>query len=437
MANGYDQGGAIPDDVSPPISTDNTNDQPSAVAQPQPAGLPDVGEPESSKLIPTIKRDWNQGVENLKQSAPVQFIKHAYETPSDPHAEQGKGPDPHAAAQAATDASKHMLDGSTTKFVANADGGGFTATVKDANNVHQSFDLTPEQFAQWTRPGGAGQWDKVLAGGGTVAALAQLTSGGTRKPVPGKNDEGETEDVTPGEEGTGIAGTGFTKDQVNKVAPPEEGGWASYNKAIRGDEEQNAAALRRFPWASQGAQRRAFTSQEQQREEELKNKKDIAEGQERARLGAARERAGGQVGAATARASGTVEAAKVRAEGSAKAQQQKAQLALQKMAQQHLDADARNRINVATRLINNPNWATQSADERNAILKKYGLDQLVEPATTPPAAAPGVGPLPGQDTQGRPQTQVQSPQDQQAIAWANAHPNDPRAAKIKQLHGIQ
>lgn len=29
------------------------------------------------------------------------------------------------------------------------------------------------------------------------------------------------------------------------------------------------------------------------------------------------------------------------------------------------------------------------------------------------------------------------PQDDQAIAWANAHPNDPRAVQIKRLHGIQ
>ena len=32
---------------------------------------------------------------------------------------------------------------------------------------------------------------------------------------------------------------------------------------------------------------------------------------------------------------------------------------------------------------------------------------------------------------------IQTPADQQAIKWANEHPNDPRAAKIKKLHGVQ
>lgn len=42
-----------------------------------------------------------------------------------------------------------------------------------------------------------------------------------------------------------------------------------------------------------------------------------------------------------------------------------------------------------------------------------------------------------QPQQPAPQQQQQPSADQQALLWANANPNDPRAARIKQLHGVQ
>jgi hypothetical protein len=43
----------------------------------------------------------------------------------------------------------------------------------------------------------------------------------------------------------------------------------------------------------------------------------------------------------------------------------------------------------------------------------------------------------GQVTTQVPTQSTVSPQDQEAIDWAKANPNDPRAIKILQLHGIK
>jgi hypothetical protein len=318
----------------------------------------------------------------------------------------GKAADPQQAADAMTEASKHVLDGSQARFVASPDGN-FTATVKmPGSDQRQSYNLTPDQFRQLANVGGDGQFDRLLGTGGIPMALQRITAQASTAPQGGPSASQETED----------RGTQAPEDQTRssgQVAPIEEldkgeqqqaretGDVVGQKKRTANsqfDDDLVARANQLYPWISQGAQRNRFLVQTQEQrdtaEAEQKNKLNVAKEQGTFRVEGAKARAEGQVGAAHERAEGQVGAAQVRADSYAKAQQQKAQIALQQMAQRAQDAAVRNRINVGMRLINNPNWATQSADERNAILKAYGLDQLMEPVSpstqspqTPPAAA--------------------------------------------------
>jgi hypothetical protein len=316
----------------------------------------------------------------------------------------GKPSDPSAAAQAATQASPHMLDGSQARFAA-APNGSITATVTMPGGHSVNYNLSPQQFAQYLNVGGDGQWDKVREQGGIPGTLQKIVSGAAlqKAQVNGAQPASQAQqDDDRGTQPSSVPGQKFgsTPSTTDLSGGEPSSNYGQWNKMASPDYDPQdvARAQRMFP-NDRAAQSKWLTEQESQ-EAERQVKRDVAEGQERARLGAARERAGGQVGAAQARAKGTVDAATVRAESYAKSQQQKAQLALQKMAQQANDANARNRINIATRLINNPNWATQSKEERNAILKQYGLDNLMEPtapasqpaAQTPPAAAPAQAP---------------------------------------------
>jgi hypothetical protein len=291
---------------------------------------------------------------------------------------QGKPPDIQAAASAATQASHHVLDGSQAVFIANPSG--VTATVKmPGTRSRVSYNLTPQQFSQYLDVGGNGQWDKLMEQGGIPAALQKIA--GARPAAQG-------------------AGAGQPEaGQQTAQADEDKGTQAPAKPAAPNgqfDPDLEARADRMFGKGKvYDPGRIQWMSEQESQQENRQNKLDVEGKKADAWKEVAQRRAGGQVDAAHERRLGTENAAATRSEGYAKAQQQKAQLALQKMAAQSRDSNERNRINVATRLINNPNWATQSADERNAILKNYGLDQLMEPAaprtqapTTPQAAAP-------------------------------------------------
>ena len=60
--------------------------------------------------------------------------------------------------------------------------------------------------------------------------------------------------------------------------------------------------------------------------------------------------------------------------------------------------------------------------EQQAYLDTYSKDQGYKTPKVPVAAPPN--------------QPAMSPEDKQAAAWANANPNDPRAAKIKQQLGL-
>jgi hypothetical protein len=449
---GFDDGGDMPDDNSGALPVDNSSAQTAdnsgalPVAAPEPQQQPQSRSgldfnaahvPGNAKRIiqylmggdaapPEVANKFAQGVKHENPGisdddanliavhkagemggpaaawAMVQYNRQAYNAKQSfanaaLNGVDGKAGDIHAATQAATQASTHILDGSHVTFM--PEQGGVTAAVRlPGTSQRANYRLSPQAFSQWLNVGGEGQWDKVMENGGAPAVLQKLAGAQRAKSQGDDEDEPSSQSVPDA----------TTRQNMKRDFTDLSGGgkqdYTEWNKNAGGgiDDEVKQRANSLYPSASQGGQRSQYMASETSREAELENKKDIAEGNERARLGAARERkegtlgaakerAGGQVAAAKERAGGQVDAARVRSEGYAKAQQEKAKLALQKMAQQSRDANERNRINVATRLINNPNWATQSADERNAILKQYGLDQLVEPAapaSTPPAAAP-------------------------------------------------
>lgn len=83
------------------------------------------------------------------------------------------------------------------------------------------------------------------------------------------------------------------------------------------------------------------------------------------------------------------------------------------------------------------------------VAAKTGLEQNVlkdaisrikpfeyTPSYTPPASTGAAPPAGSSAPSAAPQRQL-SPQDQAALDWANAHPQDPRSEKIKQRLGIK
>lgn len=339
---------------------------------------------------------YNRGAYNYKAAVATSLINGS---------SQGKAPDLQGAADAATEASKNLLDGSNARFVASPDGT-ITATVKPPGaDAPASYNLTPQQFGQLFDVGGSGQFDRMLGTGGLPGALARLTSQGAQSPTAPQDGASATQKQE--DKGTQAAGedSSPSSEGGDVIGLPKKSAGPQY------DEDLVERANRAFPWISQAQQKERWLAQTQEardsQEEANKSKQEIAKTQANSRITYGQERAQGQVGAAHERRLGVENSAQTRADGYAKVQQQKAQLALQKMAQQSQDNDTRNRINLATKLINNPNWATQDPKERDAIIQRYGLDKLGVPLSTAPQA--GAPP----NTQTPPAAAATPPQQQQ------------------------
>lgn len=329
----------------------------------------------------------------------------------------GKPADPQAAAKAASEASQHMLDGSTTTFHADPHGAGYVALVQSPGaDAPFTFQLSPQQFASWVKPGGTGQWDKVISGyGDTASALSQLTQAsppsgdGTssapaqaqsppqqRSAIPVKNEDGDTENVMPGDEGTGIAGTGFTKDQLNKISPSKtDQDFNRFHPQRDSDIEARGRAM--FPWASQSRQREAWMNQQEDQQASRQNKIDVEKEKGTFRVQTQDSKNAGMNNAARTKADASRDVATTRANAQIEAAKQRAVADAAKQAAVSGREDDRRRAKIFTTLINSSTIASQADIDKAA--KAAGIT-LNQPATSqqPQAAAPQA-PAPRQQQQ--------------------------------------
>ena len=233
---------------------------------------------------------------------------------------QGKPADVRAAAQAATQASQHVLDGSRASFTASPDGT-VTATVNmPGSNNGVSYKLTPRAFARWLNVGKDGQWDNVMENGGIAGTLSKLSAGdqgqgqdqNQRKPLSETYEDDDT-DFPVGQtvyrrgskQGSNFGSTPSTVDLSS-----------GENEVIRENDDLQTRANRLFPSASQQDQRNAYIAQQMDQAAQGRRQLRQAEARGDAMRDVAGIRGQSQVGAAQARAEGTEHAAATRADAS-------------------------------------------------------------------------------------------------------------------------
>ena len=307
----------------------------------------------------------------------------------------GKAGDIQAAAQAATQAGAHILDGSQAMFTATPTG--VTATVKmPGTSSVVNFQLTPEQFNKWLDVGKDGMWDKVMEGGGVAASLQRLSreqgdqgeATSTQAPAsvtaPSQNNYGQTPstmDLSGGQ-------------PMRQPSPDDDTNYGS---------EMEARGRARFPWISQGGQRQEWMAQQEEKEAEREAKIKAAQLGGESRVGAAQARATGQSEAAKERSQGTVEAAKERARGGVEAQtirsksyenvaDKNAQQGREKRAQDAEIARMREQNHNFRAELGNPNQLQQTPEQQQEIRNRYGINgPSSAPAPAPTQAAPSGG----------------------------------------------
>lgn len=365
----------------------------------------------------------------------------------------GKSGNAQAAAQAATQAGAHILDGSATIFTAMSGGQGFTATVKmPGTDRSVNFQLNNDQMNQWLDVGKAGMWDKVMEEGGTPTALQKITASApnntaaaaTAQPSQGqptppaaagpddqfntsiKNANEDNQDSDPAEpEANPNAGQpsniGKTPSSLNlsgedtqrATLPPKP---YSYGRDI---EAQSRAA---FPNISDEDKRQQFMAGQQDKRSTRINelgkagmsavaKQNVAGTQAGARTQGAQITGDSRVAVADKNADARVQSATVRSDKDIEVAKQKASVSLQQAQIKARDNDTRNKISQARLEINDPNAALRAGHQDmtpQQILKTYGLG-AGEPAASPapggsssPQAAPAQPPAPKQQATSSP-----------------------------------
>lgn len=336
----------------------------------------------------------------------------------------GKTGDLQAAAQAASQASQNVLDGSTAQFTADPGGGYVTATVKPpGSNRTVNYNLTPQQFGQYLDVGGAGQWDRVMSGGGIPGALQKIVATSRTGANGSATGQSGPQNLTPAQsqENRGTKPSSALPDQYddNYVGDRQYPDWLEARADARFGHAPGIPMLGPTP---QNLQDRVDWQDTQEQPYETRKASILAAQakanasmysagvREQGLVNAAHERAGGQIGAATERAGGQVGAAKERAGGQVDAAKvtgasrvaaagarakTAADLAASRLLAQRDNMQAMERGKNMRNELNNLARTTNPGDDdyatkAQAIQNKY-------------AALP---PLPGQNTQGAPQTQV-------------------------------
>lgn len=385
---------------------------------------------------------------------------------------QGKGPDLNAAIDAANKAEQHVLDGSNVKF-SHAGDGNVTATVTMATGGEpQTIKLTTDQFKQFLNVGD-NHWDKLM--NRTVPATLQMLANGQMSVVgTGKDASG----APVGKTASPAGNTGGDDDEdaprMNVGARRAPGGntdpWAQQYENEHGtertkfdpntDDEVTYRSHRMFPNSQLSGtepQRQEWVAKQQESEAERKNKMDVEvkkdetseRNWDRRMKGAAdvqdRKNTGNK-DVATIKADSFRDTSGNKLEGQKliAAQRQEAQQAkhtefLMDQARKTMGASDSTLGKHFNAMHNNPlhEWTPEDLAEEKAWQDRVTGTSKNARAGAPPApgtAVPTGKAAPPPTGQGAVNTQ---PDHDAAIKWARDNPNDPKSARILQLHGLQ
>lgn len=205
---------------------------------------------------------------------------------------QQKPADLNSAIQAANQAADHILDGSDVNF-APSQGGGVTATVTAPGQTQpQVFNLNPDQFREYLNVGRTGQWDRLMQDGipGTLQKIASganhQRSAPPRPQAQAPQQAPQAPQSTPQPRQTNFGQTPSTMNlSGNQDAIPD----SATQDRTEYDPRLTARADRMFPGITQQAQRDQWLAAQEQREDELQNKVDVAKETGENRVRAARE----------------------------------------------------------------------------------------------------------------------------------------------------
>lgn len=345
-----------------------------------------------------------------------------------------KIPDLNAAVKAANQAQENVLDGSNVEFAPSQNG--VTATVTGADGRPRQINLSLDAFREFLNPGKEGQLDKLLDKG-TPALLERLAAGPRpqaqprRFPTPKEQsqdqdspamqaDERKIDETNFGKTPSTMNLSGSNKVQYGSMDPPE-------NPTL----EQRAQKM--FPGITQGAEAERWMAGERRADSDAKNRLDVAQVKsDVAEINAAAKRDVEEKRGATARA-----VAEQKAQAWANRDERKMDLENRKLEQRMREMQSRQgnaQLHEQMANIRAKRMTMTPLDDQEKELYKrvMGMDPP-SLERDPQGPAPQTQPAKPSGNQSR----AQSPKDQQALAWANANPQDPRAAKIKAQLGVQ
>lgn len=336
----------------------------------------------------------------------------------------GKPADIAAAAQAATQASQHILDGSSINFTPDQQGG-VTATVKMPGGQPQQISLTPPQFNQWLNVGGDGQWDKVMENGGAPATLQRISQGqgmplkgpspggqgaatvgpsapNTRAGVPAPQapqpTQGGSDDTQagppPAQTNFGSTPSTLNLSGNTDQSPPQPPSQSNY-----GDELEDRSR-KIFPNMSQEAQRQQWMAAQEEQQLNRENQVTVATEKGKQATERARVTGTGNVERQAKQNEGRVQTQQIRTEGNKDVAGIQAnarlegikQRALQEAAKQErtsTDNAARERARNFRAELSNPNFVLQKPEDVARLAQKYGITQGGAPSGAPPAPPSG------------------------------------------------
>lgn len=310
----------------------------------------------------------------------------------------GKAGDIMAAAQAASQAGTHVLDGSGVVFTAAPEG--ITATVTDPETrQRQQYRLTPEQFKEYLDVGKQGQWDKVMAQGigGTLARISQAAGGSAAPPAQAQ----QVPAVADQSQQSNFGKTPSTLDLSGGAAKGDLRGYKPVDYSAIDDPKASLVerANQLFPSVSQQDQRAAWISAQEDKEAERENKLGVAEAgnkakeriaaiQGGARTEAASTRANSEVQKQTIRTGGNKDVANIQANAGVEREKQKAVAAIAKMERITSDAKMREAGRMARAELTNPNMLLQKPEDVQRILSKYGISGVTGEAAPAPTGQP-------------------------------------------------
>lgn len=199
---------------------------------------------------------------------------------------QKKPADLNAAIQAANQAGDHVLDGTSVQFSPGQNG--VTATVMSPGSEQpQTFNLSTDQFREYLNVGRTGQWDRLMQDG-IPATLQKIAAGGQRgqQMAGGRMQPPQPAGATPQPKQTNFGNTPSTMNlSGNQDAIPDSA--TADNTGY--DPQLVARADRMFPGITQQGQRDQWLAAQEQRQDELQNKVDVAKETGENRVRAARE----------------------------------------------------------------------------------------------------------------------------------------------------